>query len=238
MVLDGIWEPNCPRAQLSSSFLSSHPHNFLTSPVILSLIQTHSPFPFISCCLPLRASQFLIYPPISPPCPLPPRVQPYFSFLSVCPHSSPMFLPLLFSLVTCQIGEKAVSRGEITAERASRLTLFSWPLILVLGSFVSGDISNSNLPKGNLAVCHVEKGLNNISHRSLPVFVSISLFSAADTCRFLMRSYFPLKVLDCLSREDEGHKERGEGTAARGNWWLSGKGFCMIVVNKNGRFWG
>lgn len=82
---DGLgWHLRAPLPQSPALFLFS----LLSSPPlphfpsILSLIQTHSPFPFISCCLPLRASQFLISPPPHlPHVPCPPlALSPTFPF--------------------------------------------------------------------------------------------------------------------------------------------------------------
>lgn len=98
-------EPHRPRAQLAPSPLSSHPLHFLFSPSILSFIQTQSPpplfpFPFISCCLPLWASQFLTFSPLhstftSPHVPYHP---PPCSALLFFPPSLPSLCLLFFFL--------------------------------------------------------------------------------------------------------------------------------------------
>lgn len=131
-------EPHRPRAQLSPSSLLSHLLHFLFFASILSLIQTQSPppffpFPFISRCLPLWASQFLTFfpltlssPPSHVPClPLLLRFSTFASSLFALLHHPSLF----FCVVECQRGEKAMRRSQITVGGGYWLNLYLLTLV-------------------------------------------------------------------------------------------------------------
>lgn len=93
----------------------------------------------------------------------------------------------------------------------------------VLGSFASGDISNSNLVKGNLTICHVGDGLNHTSHCSLSLclHLSLSLHPCCIHLQVFNEEMAPIKVAAfTVKREREGterDKKGGVGGRAGGD---------------------
>ena len=147
-------EPRRPRAQLSLFSPLLFPPLSLFSPSYLSFKPSLLPLLLLFSLFlsSLATSNFehpssLLPPPpfTSLSCPLsPPSAVPLFVFLvPLCPLSSPVFIRRVSKRRKGLWGET-----RSLWEGGHRLNLSSWPLVPVLCSVTSGDITNSNLAQG------------------------------------------------------------------------------------------